>query len=230
MPATAPEAREVARRSGLTKSTIMREALRIVDQRGADSLTMRRLGSALGVEAMSLYHHVRNKDALVDGLAELLMRRVPVTSPDEPWSAAVRAFAIGIRKVAAAHPAAFTLVGMRPLGAQIALRPVGSLIARLHSAGLSPESSVAAFRLIAVFSRGFALAEISGFTLADMSWPDAPHAEAAEALAPFATALCAGHDAAFHQALDVIVNGIDAQLRSQASKRDTGRPKRVAGR
>jgi hypothetical protein len=158
---------------------------------------------------MSLYHHVRNKDALVDGLAELLMRRVPATSPEQSWPDAVRDFAVGIRKAAAAHPAAFTLIGMRPFGAEIAMRPVGSLINRLHSAGLSPEAAVAAFRLVAVFSRGFALAEISGFTLADASRPDVPHGEA---LAPFATALSAGHDAAFGQALDVIVSGIAAQL------------------
>lgn len=215
---------EIARESrkgagrGLTKTTIMHEALRIVDEHGAESLTMRRLGSALGVEAMSLYHHVQNKDALVDGLAELLMRRVPVASPDQRWPDAVRGFAIGIRKVAAAHPAAFTLIGMRPLGAEIALRPIGSLIVRLHLAGLSPEASVAAFRLVAVFSRGFALAEISGFTLADVSRPDAPHADAAKALEPFAAALSAGHDAAFHEALDVIVGGIAAQLTPQDAK------------
>jgi hypothetical protein len=125
------------------------------------------------------------------------------------WPDAVRSFAVGIRKAAAAHPAAFTLIGMRPFGAEIAMRPVGSLINRLHSAGLSPEASVAAFRLVAVFSRGFALAEISGFTLADASRADVPHGEA---LAPFAAALSAGPDAAFDQALNVIVSGIDAQL------------------
>jgi AcrR family transcriptional regulator len=204
-------ARNGTDRRALTKAQIMREALRIVDQHGAQSLTMRRLGAALGVEAMSLYHHVHNKDALVDGIAELLMRRVPVTSPEQPWPDAVRAFAIGIRKTSVAHPAAVTLIGMRPFNAEIALRPVGSLVIRLHSAGLSPEAAVAAFRLIAVFSRGFALAEISGFTLADASRPDMPNSEQ---LAPFSAALSAGHDAAFHQALDVIVSGIAAQLAS----------------
>jgi AcrR family transcriptional regulator len=214
MRAAALEPRKAKDRSGLTKTTIMREALRIVDQHGAEGLTMRRLGAALGVEAMSLYHHVQNKDALVDGLAEQLMRRVPVASPEQSWPDAVRAFAIGIRKVAVAHPAAFTLIGMRPLSAEIALRPIGSLIVRLHLAGLSPDAAVAAFRLVAIFSRGFALAEISGFTLSDASQPDVPHGEA---LMPFAAALSAGHDAAFYQGLDVIVGGIAAQLAPSAS-------------
>jgi AcrR family transcriptional regulator len=205
-------------RPALTKAQIMREALRIVDHHGADSLTMRRLGAALGVEAMSLYHHVDNKDALVDGVAELLMQRVPVTSPEQSWPDAVRAFAIGIRKVAVAHPAAIALIGMRPFSSEIALRPVGSLIVRLHSAGLSPEAAVAAFRLIAVFSRGFALAEVSGFTLADASRPDMPHRDD---LAPFVDALSAGHDAAFHQALDAIVSGIAAQLAAHVEPRTT---------
>ncbi len=214
MRAAALDSRNAKDRSGLTKTMIMREALRIVDQHGAESLTMRRLGAALGVEAMSLYHHVRNKDALVDGLAEQLMRRVPVASAEQAWPDAVRAFAIGIRKVAVAHPAAFTLIGMRPLSAEIALRPIGSLIVRLRAAGLSPEGAVAAFRLVAIFSRGFALAEISGFTLADASRPDIPHGEA---LTPFTAALSAGHDTTFHQALDVIVSGIAAQLAPEAS-------------
>jgi AcrR family transcriptional regulator len=189
----------------------MREALRIVDRHGAQGLTMRRLGAALGVEAMSLYHHVHNKDELLDGLAELLLRRVPVANSAQPWPEAVRAFAVGVRKAAAAHPSAFALVGMRPLSADIALRPAGSLLSRLHEAGLSPAAAVAAFRLVAIFARGFALAEIAGFTLADVPMADA----ATGALAPFAAALAAEHDSAFGDALDIVIAGIAAQLSNE---------------
>lgn len=193
---------------GLNRETILREALSMVDRDGAQSLSMRRLGASLGVEAMSLYHHVPNKDALIAGLAELLLGELPVARANQPWPHAVRAFAIGIREAAAAHPAAFTLIGMRPLSAEIASRPAGSLVQKLHRAGLDPAAAVAAFRLVAIFSRGFALAEISGFTLAD---PSLPHFVAGE-LAPFAAALANGRDAAFSRALEVVVQGIAAQL------------------
>lgn len=193
---------------GLSRQVILREALRLVDGHGAQALSMRRLGASLGVEAMSLYHHVPNKDALVAGLAELLFDEMPVAREDQPWPDAVRAFAFGIRQTAARHPAAFSLIGMRPLSAEIALRPAGSLVLRLHRAGLDPPAAVAAYRLVAIFSRGFALAEISGFTLAEPS----PFDSQPDELAPFAPALSAGHNAAFRQALDVVVSGIAAEL------------------
>jgi AcrR family transcriptional regulator len=214
MSAKAKSLRITTPRAGLTRAEIMREALRLVDRHGGQSLTMRRLGAALGVEAMSLYHHVRNKDELVDGLAALLLRRVPVAKPTQPWPDAVRAFATGVRKAAAAHPAAFALVGMRPVSADIAVRPAGSLVTRLHEAGFSPEGAVAAFRLVAIFARGFALAEIAGFTLAEAS----PATVASSALAPFTDALTAGHDSAFENALDIVVSGIAAQLEAAATE------------
>ncbi len=192
----------------LSRELILREALGLVDRHGAEGLSMRRLGASLGVEAMSLYHHVPNKDALIAGLAELLLGEMPVAGADRPWPEAVRAFATGVRRAAAAHPTAFALVGMRPLSAEIALRPAGSLVLSLHRAGLDPAAAVAAYRLVAVFSRGFALAEISGFTLADPSITETSAGE----LTPFAAALSAGHEVAFDHALEVVVSGIAAQL------------------
>ena len=210
MPDGATRPRNPTAQRGLTRALILNEALRLVDREGAEGLTMRRLGAALQVEAMSLYYHVPSKEDLLDGLSEVLIKRLPNASPDRPWQDAVRAFATGIRRIALRHPAAFELVGMRPLATNSVLRPVTTLLVRLQQAGLSPQSSVAAYRLVASFARGFALAEIAGFTLAD---PADARAVAAE-LAPFAPALSSRPDAAFTAALDIIIEGIAAQTKS----------------
>jgi TetR/AcrR family transcriptional regulator, tetracycline repressor protein len=198
-------------RASLSRATVLNQALRMVEQEGPASLTMRRLGAALGVEAMSLYYHVHNKDDLLDGLAEVMVKRLPHAALDRPWEDGVRAFATGIRRIALRHPAAFQLVGMRPLDTDTVVRPVATLLIRLQHAGLSPQAAVAAYRLLASFARGFALAEIAGFTLAA---PAADHPGVAEHLAPFAPALYAGHDRAFRAALDIIVDGIATQTTS----------------
>lgn len=199
---------EITPRTQLSRTTILNEAMRLVDRDGPSGLTMRALGNALGVEAMSLYHHVHGREELLDGLSEIMVARLPNASPDRPWQDAVRAFATGIRRIALRHPAAFQLVGMRPLATDGVLRPVGTLLTRLRQAGLTAEASVAAYRLIASFARGFALAEIAGFTLGD---PAPDRAAIPTELTPFITALSAKHSQAFHAALDIIVDGIAGQ-------------------
>ncbi|HEU5008351.1 MAG TPA: TetR/AcrR family transcriptional regulator C-terminal domain-containing protein [Jatrophihabitantaceae bacterium] len=151
----------------MTRDRILAAALDLVDREGGQALTMRNLGRELQVEAMSLYHHVHNRADLLDGLADLLVTTgLPVAPADQPWEDALREFTIGIRRTARRHPAAFQLVGLRPLRSDPALRPVTALLARLETAGLSATTAVAVYRLAAAYARGFALAEIEGLTLA----------------------------------------------------------------
>ena len=97
-------------RAALSRDRLIAAALLLVDRRGEAALTMRNLGAALHVEAMSLYHHIRNRDDLLDGLADLLVTTgLPIASANEPWVDALRAFARGIRRTAQEHPAAFQL-------------------------------------------------------------------------------------------------------------------------
>jgi AcrR family transcriptional regulator len=159
--------RRRGRPARLSRAAILEQALRLVDDEGAEALTMRRLGSELGVEAMSLYRHVENKRALIDGIAERLMAEVDShIRQGGGWVEAARSMSIGIRRVARAHPAAFELVGMRAMNTHNALRPIEALLADLRAGGFAPGRAVAAYRLISSYSRGFALAEITGFTLA----------------------------------------------------------------
>ena len=89
-------------RPPLTRERIVRAALELVDRSGLDALTMRRLGAALGVEAMSLYKHVPNKRAILDGIRELLIADFAASLPIEPatrWRDDLARFARAYRSV-----------------------------------------------------------------------------------------------------------------------------------
>jgi AcrR family transcriptional regulator len=96
-----------AKRSApLTKPEIFAAALAIIDAEGIDALTMRRLAGDLGVEAMSLYHHVPNKEALLDGVVELaLTAQAPAAPPaSDDWRATITAAVCGFRRALITHP------------------------------------------------------------------------------------------------------------------------------
>jgi len=94
------------RSAPLTKPEIFSAALAIVDAEGIDALTMRRLARDLGVEAMSLYHHVPNKEALLDGVVELaLTAQAPAAPPaTDDWRTTITAAVCGFRRALIAHP------------------------------------------------------------------------------------------------------------------------------
>src|SRR6187549_3482029 len=105
-------------RTPLTRERIATAALGLVDREGLDALSMRKLGAALGVEAMSLYNHVQNKDDLLDALSELLHQQI-LASYDPPadstWRERARAMAFAYWRLAQDHPNAFAIVGARPV-------------------------------------------------------------------------------------------------------------------
>ena len=163
-----PPPRRRGRPARLSRPIILTTALELVDAEGSEALTMRRLGAELGVEAMSLYRHVANKRALLDGIAEQMMAEVDLGHGQAgDWADTARRLLIGVRAVALAHPAAFELVGMRALNTQVAVRPIERLLADLRASGFSSERAVAVFRLLGSYIRGYAMSEIVGFTLTD---------------------------------------------------------------
>src|SRR5258707_13922848 len=98
----------------LTRERILSTALAIVDREGLDAISMRRIGEALGVEAMSIYNHVANKAAILDGIFETILGELPVAKPASSWrlglQARARAFRSGLRD----HPNALPLFSPRP--------------------------------------------------------------------------------------------------------------------
>jgi AcrR family transcriptional regulator len=158
------------RRANLSRKRVLEAAVMLVERDGAGALTMRRLGDELGVEAMSIYNHVPSRDALLDGISELLMARLTGPRPGTPWRTACRDFAHDLRSVALDAPEAFQLIGLRPMSSAAALAPIERLLQCLVDAGARPPRALAIYRALASYARGYALAEATGFTI-DASTP-----------------------------------------------------------
>ena len=148
----------------LSRRVVLEGALRLVDTEGAQALTMRRLAGALGVPTMSLYGHVGSREDVLDGMSEIMVEEVELRFGETPADT-LRRLGRGIRQVAHRHPAAFQLVGMRPLRTAAALRVVDAGLGSLRALGLEDETAVHAYRVLVSYVRGFALGEIATFTL-----------------------------------------------------------------
>lgn len=166
-------------RAPLTRDRIVRAALRLIDERGLDQLTMRRLGADLGVEAMSLYKHVPGKEAILDGVRELLLAEFAATlalGDDDPgWRAHLCRFANAYRALGLAHPEAFGLLAQGPERAYVAGREIAEAgLERLIESGLDRRTAILAQRTIVRF--------VLGFSLIDQAGEDAPATATAQEL------------------------------------------------
>jgi AcrR family transcriptional regulator len=145
----------------LSRDRILRAALELVDQGGIESLTMRKLGQALGFEAMSLYNHVANKDDVLDGILDLVLGESEPPSPAGDWDAAIRTSAISVHEALRRHPWSCTLL-MAPARIRPArLRYMDLLLGRLREAGFSAETTYHAYHVLNGHIFGFSLWEAS---------------------------------------------------------------------
>ncbi len=148
-------------RRRLTRRRILRAALALIDRDGLDALTMRKLGAALGVEAMALYRHVPSKDALLDGVVELLAQEIDVPPPGSEWRDALRRILRSYRTVAHAHPHAFPLIALRPLQTADARARADAVVQMLLAAGFDERTAAVAFGTAASYANGFLLEELT---------------------------------------------------------------------
>lgn len=132
--------------AGLTRASVLAAAVRLVDEQGLAALSMRRLGAALGVEAMALYHHVGSRDELLDGLVEHLFAEVvPVLDEaGQPgdWRAPLRVFAHAMLQTLLAHPQLVPVVLSRPATTPPVLGLLERVLSTLREAGLPPGRSL----------------------------------------------------------------------------------------
>jgi len=163
-PASAPR-RQRGRPAKLSTPSILAAALALLDREGVDALTMRRVGGELGVEAMSLYRHVEDRAAMLEGLADLLATEIQPRDDADDWADALRGFAGDLRAIARRHPAAFALVGMRVLNTPNVLGPVEDVLAALRRDGFTPARAIFTYRLVATYVRGYVFGEIAGFAI-----------------------------------------------------------------
>jgi AcrR family transcriptional regulator len=145
----------------LSRDRILKAALELADERGIESLSMRKLGQALGFEAMSLYNHVANKDDVLDGILDLVLAESEPPSPAGAWDAAIRTSAISVHDALRRHPWSCTLL-MAPDHARPArVRYMDVLLGRLREAGFSAETTYHAYHVLDGYIFGFALWETS---------------------------------------------------------------------
>jgi len=141
----------------LSRERVLRAALVLADQGGVEILTMRRLGHALGVEAMSLYRHVANKTDIVDGIVDLVFGEIdlPIGEPD--WKGAMRRRAVSARQALVRHPWAIGLMESRTSPGPATLRHHDAVIGSLRQAGFSVQQAAHAYNLLDSYIYGFAL-------------------------------------------------------------------------
>ncbi len=150
----------------LTRSMILRTALAIVDRDGVDRLSMRRLSEALGRDPVMLYRHVRNKAAVLDGVAEIVLAQLAVNTADPDWAGQLRTVAHDFRQLALAHSNVVPLLVTRPLATPLGQRPPGMLrpledvLALLTSAGFTGEDALHGYRVLFGFLYGHILNEL----------------------------------------------------------------------
>jgi len=143
----------------LTRDRVLRTALELADRDGIESLSMRKLGRELGVEAMSLYNHIADKDDLLDGLADIVVGEIEVPPIGDDWKAAMRRRAISAREMLTRHPWAGGLIESRTNPSPTRSRYPEAVVGSLRQAGFSVEVAIHAFFTLDSYIYGFAVQE-----------------------------------------------------------------------
>ena len=156
---TTPARPATKARTPLNRERVLGIAMRFADEHGIGSLTMRKLGEAAGVEAMSLYNHVANKDDLLDGMINLVFSEIELPSAGEPWKPAMRERALSMRTVLTRHPWAISIINTRTSPGPATLRHHDAIIGCLRDSGFSITLTAHAFAALDSYIYGFALQE-----------------------------------------------------------------------
>ncbi|MEV4052499.1 TetR/AcrR family transcriptional regulator C-terminal domain-containing protein [Amycolatopsis sp. NPDC049688] len=198
-------------RSVLSRERILLAGLALVDEEGLAAVSMRKLARRLGVDPMSLYNHVDGKDALLDGIAEVLLAAIPAPPPDAGLRETMSALAHGFRAAMLGHPRAAPLVLSRRLASMTALTPVEAVLAPLLAAGFPPDRAVHGLRAVLAFLFGTLMREVEAaptfsgaHRLAELEGSGLP---AVAAAAPF-LAVC-DHEAEFEFGLGILLDALE---------------------
>ncbi|MEI5525591.1 TetR/AcrR family transcriptional regulator [Streptomyces brasiliscabiei] len=156
-----PRTRPRPNRETLTRQRVLRAAVELADAGGLETLSMRRLGEAVGVEAMSLYNHVANKEDLLDGMVDLVFGEVDLPEPGDDWRQAMRRRAISMRLALTRHRWAIGLMESRSTPGPATLRHHDAVLGCLRRGGLTLTLTAHAISVLDSYIYGFALQEKS---------------------------------------------------------------------
>jgi len=146
---------------GLTREKVLTEAIALADADGLMALSMRKLAARLGVEAMSLYNHIKNKDDLHSGVVDLGLKTIPLPRPGRDWRGEMRARAAAMRHVFLQHPWLPMMVVSRPDPGPHGLALVEATLATLAEAGFSLVAADHAWNAMDSMIYGFVLLELN---------------------------------------------------------------------
>lgn len=208
-------------RQTLNRERVLQGAVAYADENGLETLSMRKLAKALGVEAMSLYNHVADKDDLLVGMVEVVSKEFAGPTPDVGWKAAIRGSAIDARAALLRHPWACALAESRSESGPERMRYLEAVVGTMLGGGFSIEMAYHANLTLDSY--------IYGFTLQEVSWPipqtDFPQAAAGfmeridteryPALTAMATYVARpdyGPEGDFEHGLDLILDGLGQML------------------
>lgn len=147
-------------RTVLTRERIVRAAIELIEREGVDALSMRRVAAELGAAPMSLYYHVPNKAALLDGVAESIVAELDFADdPEVEAQDRVRALMRAFRKVAHDHPRSVTLVLTRGATAPATLRLVDHALGVARAAGMEGQAAARAVFAVMSYALGSLMTE-----------------------------------------------------------------------
>ena len=206
------------RRPQLTRQRVMTVAIELADRDGIDSISMRKLAQELGVEAMSLYTHVRNKDDLLDGMVDAVIGQIPISADGAGWKASLRQMALAARSVILRHPWAARTIETRSAPGPAALRYINAVLGIFREGGFSIAQAHHGLHILGSRALGFTqdLFDDSGDLdpetaagLADALGATHPYVvEMALAVTHSGALGACDDDAEFEFALDLILDGL----------------------
>lgn len=162
-----------ARRGPLSRQLIAKAAVRLIDRAGLPSLTMRKLGRELDVEAMSLYGYFSTKEEILNEVVDVLFQEVVVPPDAHDWEQFARKLFSAFRRVLLSHPNAVPLLGTRSPHSPTALAPIEAALRSLRQAGFDPPTALDGYRVLMSFTVGYLLQEVGRFQEANVdpgSW------------------------------------------------------------
>lgn len=210
--------KQSAARPGLNRERVLAAAVEIADENGVGSVTMRALASKLGVEAMSLYNHVRNKDDILDGMLDTVVGEIDLPADAGDWREAMRRRAVSAHEVFRRHPWVPVLLDSRESRGPASLRYLDWVLGTLIGAGFSIDEASRAFSLLDSYIYGFAIQEVNFSADGDASPEERAAAVAAyvpedtyphlHRMAIHASATGYDADADFAFGLEIILDGL----------------------
>ena len=209
-------------RTSLSRELVLRTALALIDEGGLEALSMRQLGTRLGVEAMSLYNHVASKDDIIDGALDLVVEEIAIPAVGGDWRAAMKERAASALAAFRRHPWASALMDSRLSSSLSRLRYFDAIVGTLLGAGFTLELAARAFSILDCYVYGFGRqrlnmvssgepeaekrAEAFGENIPDQSYPHLAR------MTEYAMKQSYDEDADFEFGIELILDGLGRML------------------